>query len=212
MLNCECFAFNVNATSFSYLVYGTRSTQIHSNETKYLKHNAVNILNRKQPAWTSGVFTSVVEDLISGQPGHKSRKSRQMGTWARHFQNCESDAPIWTLTQAAAFMGVICWWLVNSTADRPIERNPNFWIQENFYCGIGILGFGIGNTAQGIRNPTNESRIQGPLTKSRNPAPGIRNPDSKTLLDSFTCGEAELQPTILSLWLPFWLFWWALVS
>ena len=55
------------------------------------------------------------------------------------------------------------------------------------------MGFGIGNTAQGIRNPTNESRIQGPLTKSRNPAPGIRNPDFKTVLDSFTCGEAELQ-------------------
>ena len=152
MLNCECFTFNLNATSFSYLVYGH---SIHSDplkwlQIKYLKHKAIKILNRKQPAWTSGVFTSVVEDLISGQPGHTSRRSRQMGTWARHFQNCESDAPIWPVTQAAAFMRVICWWLLNLTADRPMEGNPDSWIREIFYCRIRNLG--LSNREYSSRN------------------------------------------------------------
>ena len=29
-------------------------------------------------------------------------------------------------------------------------------IEEIFDCGMGILGFGLRNSAQGIRNPTND--------------------------------------------------------
>ena len=41
----------------------------------------------------------------------------------------------------------------------------------------GILGFGIRNTAQGIRNPTNDWN-QNPSSNDKygNPVPGIRNP------------------------------------
>ena len=114
-----------------------------------------------------------------------------MGTWARHFQNCESDAPIWPQTQAAAFMDLWAWsvggyWIqIAQLKGIRIPESGKFFIVES-----GILGFGIGNTAQGIGNATNESGIQVPLTKSRNPVPGIRNPESKTVLDSFTFGEA----------------------
>ena len=41
----------------------------------------------------------------------------------------------------------------------------------------GILGFGIRNTAQGIRNPTKDwNPIQGSSRKDWNQVPGIRNP------------------------------------
>ena len=41
----------------------------------------------------------------------------------------------------------------------------------------GILGFGIRNTAQGIRNPTKDwNPIQGSPRKDWNQVPGIRNP------------------------------------
>ena len=40
---------------------------------------------------------------------------------------------------------------------RPMEVNPVSGMRENFSCGkFGILGFGIRNTAQGIRNPSND--------------------------------------------------------
>ena len=40
-----------------------------------------------------------------------------------------------------------------------------------------ILGFGIRNTAQGIRNPTKDwNPIQGSSRKDWNQVPGIRNP------------------------------------
>ena len=42
-------------------------------------------------------------------------------------------------------------------------------IRTNFARGTRTLGFGIWNTAQGIRNP-------GSNDKYWNPAPGIRNP------------------------------------
>ena len=43
---------------------------------------------------------------------------------------------------------------------------------------VEMLGFGILNTAQGIRNSTNDCRIQNPsfIDKDWNPVPGIRNP------------------------------------
>ena len=47
-------------------------------------------------------------------------------------------------------------------------------IQQIFALEQGILGFGIGNTAQGIRNPS----------KEWNPLPGIQNLESETVLDS----------------------------
>ena len=59
-----------------------------------------------------------------------------------------------------------------------------------------LLDFGIRNTAQGIRNPTNnlESRIQVPLTETgiEYPESTLWNPQSKTLLDSLTCVEILL--------------------
>ena len=71
----------------------------------------------------------------------------------------------------------------------------------------GILGFGIWHTAQGIRNPTNDSdsttsfpglfplkkngalgtRLLVPLTK--NPDSTVWNPESKTVLDSLIWGD-----------------------
>ena len=51
-------------------------------------------------------------------------------------------------------------------------------IHHIFAVEFGILGFGIRNTAQGIRNPTNdwnpESKFH--LKKIRNLVPEIRNP------------------------------------
>ena len=43
-------------------------------------------------------------------------------------------------------------------------------MREIFASGIRILGFGIGNTAQGIQNPTNQFHRQ-----RLEPVPGIRN-------------------------------------
>ena len=51
---------------------------------------------------------------------------------------------------------------------------------------LGILGFPIRNTAQGIQNPSSTD-------KDGNPVPGIHNPwrgiQSKTTLDSLTWGD-----------------------
>ena len=58
----------------------------------------------------------------------------------------------------------------------------------------GILGFGIRNTAQGIRNPTNdwnpESKFHWQRLESStwNPESTAWNPESKTVLDSLARG------------------------
>ena len=61
---------------------------------------------------------------------------------------------------------------------RPIvQGNSDFEIWEIFACEICILGFGIQNTAQGIRNPANDWSpwIQVPLTRNlESSIPAIR--------------------------------------
>ena len=56
-----------------------------------------------------------------------------------------------------------------------IPESEKIWLVKS-----GILGFGIGNTAQGIRNPTNdwnpESKISMTNSGIRNPLRGIQNP------------------------------------
>ena len=57
--------------------------------------------------------------------------------------------------------GNFCLW--NLESNKFLLRNPECWkiyesgIREIFASQSGILGFGIWNTAQGIRNPTNDS-------------------------------------------------------
>ena len=79
-----------------------------------------------------------------------------------------------------------------------VSNNPDSKIGQIFACGIqnqyifavesGILGFGIGNTAQGIRNPSNDcfsdkdSRIQ----HLGSGIHGVEARESKTALDSCT--------------------------
>ena len=59
----------------------------------------------------------------------------------------------------------------------------------------GILGFGVWNTAQGIRNPTNdwypESKFHWQILESStsNPEPMTWNPESRTVLDSRYMGR-----------------------
>ena len=58
-------------------------------------------------------------------------------------------------------------------------------MRESFASGMRILGFGIGNTAQGIQNPTNQFHRQ-----RLEPLPGIRNcrawnPESKNVLPPY---------------------------
>ena len=60
-------------------------------------------------------------------------------------------------------------------------------MREIFASGIRILGFGIGNTAQGIQNPTNQFHRQ---LERLEPVPGIRNcrawnPESKNVLPPY---------------------------
>ena len=73
-------------------------------------------------------------------------------------------------------------------------------IWENLLVESGILGFGIRNTAQGIRNPANFG-IRNPISIDKdwnavigiwNPQCGIQNPESKTVLDSLTWGKSFL--------------------
>ena len=79
-------------------------------------------------------------------------------------------------------------------------------IWENLLVESGILGFGIQNTAQEIRNPANFwIRNQISIDKDWNPVIGIwdpwcgiQNPESKTALDSLTWGKSFLQ--FLRLW------------
>ena len=67
-------------------------------------------------------------------------------------------------------------------------------IRENFLVESHILGFGIRNTAQGIRNPTDNCNLDPSSTdKDWNPPPGNPestkwNPESKTVLDSLAWG------------------------
>ena len=72
----------------------------------------------------------------------------------------------------------------------PIPESGKFLPMES-----GILGFGIRNTAQEIRNPTNdwnpESAFYWQILKSStwNPESIAWNPESKTVLDSLKGGE-----------------------
>ena len=64
-----------------------------------------------------------------------------------------------------------------------------------FLVESGILGFGIRNTAQGIRNPTNDWNLEFKLFHwelgftTWNPESTAWNPECKTVLDFFTWGE-----------------------
>ena len=61
-----------------------------------------------------------------------------------------------------------------------------------------ILGFGFRSTAQGIRNPANDLNPQSGFTdKDWDQVPGIRNPQSKTVLDSSKYG-VESEKALLS--------------
>ena len=82
-----------------------------------------------------------------------------------------------------------------------IPENEKFWlvelgIQENFFTESGILGFGIQNETQGIRNPTNdwnpEFKFYWHLMGSSTWNP--ESTESKTVLDSLT-------------WCDWWLLW-----
>ena len=80
-----------------------------------------------------------------------------------------------------------------TTYTSPHVWGSGFQNQRNFVCGIrnqgkslivesGILGFGIRNTAQGIRNITNDCNPESKVylfhwhDKNWNPVPGIQNP------------------------------------
>ena len=81
-------------------------------------------------------------------------------------------------------------WLWNQESSKYLLRNPD--ILENFCFGIrnpekflnpesgNFCDFGIRNTAQRIRNPTNDSNPESASSIDkvfgRNPIPGIRNP------------------------------------
>ena len=109
----------------------------------------------------------------------------------------------------------------------PSVRESRFWNPGNLHSWnlesgnillmeSGILGFGIRNTAQGIWNPTNywnsESKFywQIPESGTWNPESTVRNPESKTVLDSLPWGNMCLptenltspSPSPLSLTLP----------
>ena len=71
-------------------------------------------------------------------------------------------------------------------------------ILENLLVESGILGFGIRNTAQGIRNPVSIDKDWNPVIGIWNPWCGIQNTESKTVLDSLTWGKSFLQ--FLRLW------------
>ena len=71
---------------------------------------------------------------------------------------------------------------------------PDSW--KSWLVESGIMCFGIRNTAQEIRNPTNDwnpefkfhwHRIHNPVPEIRNPP--LWNPESKTVLDYFIWGE-----------------------
>ena len=58
-----------------------------------------------------------------------------------------------------------------------VRVNPDSGMRENFVLESGIFGFNIHNTAQGIRNLTNDWNPQSSSTeKYWNPVPRIRNP------------------------------------
>ena len=72
-----------------------------------------------------------------------------------------------------------------------IPESVKFFLVES-----GILGFGIQNKAQGIRNPTKDLNPES-TKKDSNQLPGIRNPrrgilKSRTVLHSLTWGKYQL--------------------
>ena len=73
------------------------------------------------------------------------------------------------------------------------------WIWEILLLESGILGSGIRNTAQGIRNPTNdwnpESKFHwhGLESSTWNPQSMAWNPESKAVLDSLTWRKSGVQ-------------------
>ena len=75
------------------------------------------------------------------------------------------------------------------------SRPPNVrewmdpWILEIFAVESRILGVGIRNTALWIRNPTNVRNHEFHWQRIWNTLHRVRNPESKIVLDSFTCGE-----------------------
>ena len=68
-------------------------------------------------------------------------------------------------------------------------------VWENLLLESEILGFGIRNTAQGIRKPFKDSNPESKFhwqrleSSSWNPESTAWNPESKTVLDSLTWGE-----------------------
>ena len=82
-----------------------------------------------------------------------------------------------------------------------VFRNPNNFCLWNLQPGkillmeSGLLGFGIRNTAQGIRNPTDDWEAESKFHWQRlesstwNLESTARIPESKTVLDSHTWGE-----------------------
>ena len=79
----------------------------------------------------------------------------------------------------------------NSKGIRILE-SWKFLLEES-----GILGFGIWNTAQGIRNPTNDWNPESKFhwqrleSSSWNPESTAWNPESKTVLDSLARGDTN---------------------
>ena len=67
--------------------------------------------------------------------------------------------------------------------------NQDFRIREFLLVESGILGFGIRNTAQGVRNPTNDWNPEFKFhwqkleSSTWNPESTAWNPESKTALD-----------------------------
>ena len=86
------------------------------------------------------------------------------------------------------------------TLDSPHIKESGFQNPGNFHLGeSGILGFLCQNTTQGIRNPSNdwnpESKFHRQRLKSSawNPESMAWSPESKTVLDSLSWGEIEVQ-------------------
>ena len=77
-------------------------------------------------------------------------------------------------------------------------------IWENLTRGIWILGFGMRNTAQGIRNPSNDSNTDSKShcqileSSTWNPESAARNLEFKTVLDSLHCATFDLTIPVCS--------------
>ena len=92
----------------------------------------------------------------------------------------------------------------------PFAPCKGIWIPESgkiLLAESWIIGFGIRNTTQGIRNPTTndwnpESKFHRKRQESgtRNPESTAWNPESKTVLDSLTCGQSFIGSSYCTLW------------